>query len=129
NARSGGGMYLGRDAGAFAAKEQRVLGCEGEAVIGHIALRRQQDEAALGNRAERLPRAVPCELDLIQIIHAGALQMAVVPDEAERLDEIGGDPQAGAEAQNRAGVLRNIGLIKREPHWPESLSFLRQDVA
>ena len=26
------------------------------------------------------------------------------------------DPQAGGEAENRAGILGNVGLVERDPH-------------
>jgi len=50
--------------------------------------------------------------DRVEIVHAGAAEGAVGDGKPGRLDNVRFDPQAGAQPQNRAGILRNIGLIK-----------------
>ena len=42
--------------------------------------------------------------------------MPVGDRKARRLDNVGGDIQACAQAQNRSGVLGDIGLEKRNLH-------------
>ena len=51
---------------------------------------------------------------LRQIVHAGALQLAVGNVEAGRLDHVDCHAEAGAEAHDRAGVLGYVGLIERK---------------
>src|ERR1041385_7032809 len=53
---------------------------------------------------------------LIEIIHAGAAEVAVGHRKARRLDDMRLDIQAGAQAQDGAGVLRNVGLEERNTH-------------
>jgi hypothetical protein len=59
---------------------------------------------------------VPHDGDSIEIVHAGAAEGAVRGREAGWLDDMGLDAEAGAQAQNRSGVLRNIGLIEGDAH-------------
>ena len=68
---------------------------------------------------------MPPVIGLGQIIETGAAQPLVVDDEAAGLDDIHGDAEAGAEAENRTAVLRNIGLVEGKTHvggfpgkWP-----------
>ena len=51
-----------------------------------------------------------------EIVHAGPAQALVVPEEAAGLDDIHRHAEAGGEAQNRAAVLRNIGLEQGKAH-------------
>ncbi len=50
--------------------------------------------------------------DGVEIVHAGAAEGAVGDREPGRLDNVRFNPEAGAQPQNRAGILRNIGLIE-----------------
>ncbi|MDE2164934.1 MAG: hypothetical protein KGJ66_01175 [Alphaproteobacteria bacterium] len=54
--------------------------------------------------------------DAVEIIHRRAFQVTVVEQEAARFDDIDGDPEARAEAQDGARVLRNVGLVEGQPH-------------
>jgi hypothetical protein len=56
------------------------------------------------------------EVDLLQVVHARPPEPPVVEDESARLDEVDRHPEAGREAQDRAGILRDVGLIERKPH-------------
>jgi hypothetical protein len=56
------------------------------------------------------------QLDMIQVVHPGASQAAVVEGESARLDHVDRQPETGGEAQDRAGILRDVGLIERKPH-------------
>jgi hypothetical protein len=47
---------------------------------------------------------------MVEIVHAGAAKMPVGNRKARRLDDMGRNIQARAQAQNRSGVLRDIGL-------------------
>src|SRR5450432_3586110 len=55
-------------------------------------------------------------LDLGQVIHAGAAQQAVVPQETAGLDDIDGHAQTGCQAQQSAAILWNIGLKESKAH-------------
>ncbi len=54
--------------------------------------------------------------DPVEIVHAGAAEGAVGHREAGRLDDMRLQRQAGAEPQNRPGILGNIRLVKGDPH-------------
>jgi hypothetical protein len=53
---------------------------------------------------------------MVEIVHAGAAKMPVGNREARGLDNMGRDIQACAQAQNRSGVLGDIGLEERNLH-------------
>lgn len=53
---------------------------------------------------------------LVEIIHSGPAEMPVGNGETGRLDDMGLDVQAGAEPQNRPGVLRDVRLKKDNTH-------------
>src|SRR5690242_966083 len=59
---------------------------------------------------------MPPQRHLVQTVHAGAAKGPVGSREARRLDDMGFNAQAGGEAKNRAGVLGNVRLEKRDPH-------------
>jgi len=63
---------------------------------------------------------VPHERDLIEIVHAGAAKRAVGGWEAGGLDEMRLDAEAGGEAKNSPGVLRDVGLVEGDPHGAET---------
>src|SRR5581483_1333910 len=65
---------------------------------------------------ERVPIEMAHERNLIEVIHAGAPEGTVRDRKACRLDDMRLDAEASGEAQDRAGILRNIGLVKRDPH-------------
>jgi len=54
-------------------------------------------------------------LDPCGIIEHGAAQPAVVEDKAERLYQVDRDAKARGEAQQRPGILRNIGFEQGQP--------------
>src|SRR3954468_8910451 len=54
--------------------------------------------------------------DLVEIVHSRPAEMPVRHRKPRRLNDMGGDVQAGAEAQDGARVLGDIGLIKGEVH-------------
>jgi hypothetical protein len=102
--------------GAFATEEQRIAGSEIEAMKGDVPARRQQDEAAAGVAAgqKRFPRGVAAYPFPCDIIERCAAQPPVVDEEPERLDQIDLDGETDREAQQRPGILRDIGLIEGE---------------
>jgi hypothetical protein len=53
---------------------------------------------------------------LVEIIHAGPAEMPVGYRKTCRFNDVGRDVQAGAEPQNRPGILGNVGLKKRNLH-------------
>ena len=50
------------------------------------------------------------DCQLCDIVERGAFQAPVVEQEPERLDQVDRDPETGGEAQQRPGILRDIGL-------------------
>jgi hypothetical protein len=57
---------------------------------------------------------------MLKVIHVRALEPAVVEDESERLDQIDRHAEAGAQPDQGAGILRDIGLEKGEAHLLQS---------
>jgi hypothetical protein len=53
---------------------------------------------------------------MVEIVHAGPAEVAVGDRKARGLDNMGRHIQTRAEAQNRSGVLGDIGLEKRNLH-------------
>jgi hypothetical protein len=49
----------------------------------------------------------------VEIIHAGAAEGAVADRKSGWFDQMGLDAETGAQTQNRAGILRDIGLEQR----------------
>lgn len=47
----------------------------------------------------------------MQVVEAGAAERAVAHVEPCRADDVDPDAEAGGKAQNRSGILGNIGLI------------------
>jgi hypothetical protein len=56
--------------------------------------------------------------DLVEVVHSGPPKDPVGGGEAGRLDDVGGNVKAGAEPQNRSGILGDIRLEKRDLHGP-----------
>src|SRR5665213_580123 len=56
------------------------------------------------------------DIGLAEIIHRRALQAPVVQDEAAGLDDVDGDAQTGAEAQQGTDVLRDVRLVEGKAH-------------
>jgi hypothetical protein len=54
--------------------------------------------------------------DTVEIVHAGTSEGPVGGWKARRLDDVGFDAEAGRKTQNRPGVLRDVGLVKGDPH-------------
>ena len=65
---------------------------------------------------EGLKRPVAGEGDLVEIVHAGPAERAIGDREAGRLDDVRFKAQAGAEPENRAGILGNVRLVKGDLH-------------
>jgi hypothetical protein len=57
---------------------------------------------------------------VIEVVHSRPAEMPVGGREAGRLDDMGGRAQARAQAQNRAGVLGDIGLEEGDVHGVEA---------
>ena len=104
-------------AGALAAHEGQVVGVEGEIGVGEGGLGGRQHQPAAGFRLpchKSVPGQVADEADLLQIVHARPSERAVGQVEPGRLDHMDVHPQAGAQSEQRAGVLRNVGLVEHE---------------
>ena len=53
---------------------------------------------------------------MFEVIHSGTAEGTVRTWKAGRLDDMGFDPETGREPQDRAGVLRDVGLVEGDPH-------------
>ncbi len=69
---------------------------------------------------ESPPGLVADQADPVEVIHSGAAEIAVADREAGRLDNVRLHIQAGAEPENRSGVLRNVGLEQGYAHALET---------
>ncbi len=59
---------------------------------------------------------MPHDVDLIEIIHARAAEGAVGDREPGGFHDMRLDAEAGAEPQNRSGILRDVRLEQGDPH-------------
>jgi hypothetical protein len=117
--RVGGAGDSFRHARTLAPEQQDVRRLIAKIKIGRGALGGEQQEAVspfLAPLFEFRPGIVTHQGNLIEIIHPGPAEVAVGHRESRRLDDMGGHVQAGAEAQDRAGVLGNVGLKQRDLH-------------
>jgi hypothetical protein len=55
-----------------------------------------------------------CNRDMVEIVHTGAAEVPVGYRKARWLDNMGGHIKACAQAQNRSGVLGDIGFGKAQ---------------
>src|SRR5262249_8134838 len=111
-----------RHARRFAAEQEHVVRPVCVVVIRECGARREQDQPtsdAPTPSFERIPVGVAHERHLVEIVHAGAAEGAVGGRKTGRLDDVSLDGEAGGQAQNRAGVLGNVGLVERDPHGLE----------
>ena len=58
--------------------------------------------------------------DVIEIVHSRPAEMPVGDRKSGRLDDMGGRAQACAQAQNRSGVLGDVGLEEGDVHGVEA---------
>src|SRR3546814_21004372 len=72
----------------------------------YLRARRQQEQASPPGGGVCLPGGMANELQPVEIVHAGASQAPVRPDEAAGLDHVDGDAEAGGEGQDGTGVMR-----------------------
>lgn len=104
-----------RDACGFAAEQEYIAAGIGEVGVGVFCLGREQHKPALLDLppvVEAVEVDVPGERGHLQIIHAGAPEVAVGEVEAGGLDDINGDAKARCHAQNRAGIAGDVGLVE-----------------
>jgi len=110
---------FGDDAGRLAAEQEDVVR---PVAIVEIAGRRggrEQNEAVslpVAPTVEIAPGEMAHDLDGIEVVHPGAAEGAVGCRESGRLDDMGLDAEAGAQAENRTGILRNIRLVESDAH-------------
>jgi len=67
-------------------------------------------------RQEFPPPRMARQIQMIEIIHPRTFHVFVAKQKAARLDDVHGHGKTGAQAHERAGVLRDIGLKKRQSH-------------
>ena len=75
-------------------------------------------DSATRHGSEAGPGIVAAELGIGEVVEARAFQAAVAEHEAAGLDDVNGDTEAGAEAKQGPGVLRDVGLVEGEAHRP-----------
>jgi hypothetical protein len=56
------------------------------------------------------------QVDVGDVVEAGTAEIAIGHVETGRSDDVNGDAEARCEAQDRASVLGDIGLVKRQAH-------------
>ena len=103
----------------FAAEQEDVVAAEPVVEIGRrrrVVNRTRRSRAPAPPGLERVPGDVPGQVDLVEIVHAGAAEGAVGDRKAGRLDQVRLDPEAGGEPQDRAGILRDVGLVEGDAH-------------
>src|SRR5437016_6330360 len=71
-------------------------------------------ESAGAPGLKRRPIGMTGDPDLIEVIHAGTAEGPVAGGKAGRFDDVRLDAEAGSETKDRARILGNIGLIKRD---------------
>ena len=59
---------------------------------------------------------MPGNGNVVEIVHAGPAEMPVGHRKPSRLNDMRRHIQAGAEPQNGAGILGNVGLVEGEVH-------------
>jgi hypothetical protein len=63
------------------------------------------------------------ERNLVEVVHPRAAERTIGDRETGRLDDMRLDPQAGAKAENRAGILWDVRLVKGDPHGGLGISW------
>ena len=113
----GGVVNLVRDAEAFAAEQQDVVGPKDEFVQWLRGLSGEQHYASapLGG-LKVAPAGMAHDIGRFAVIHRRTADRLVGKRETTRLYDVHGHPHTGAEAKGRAKVLRNVRLKKRETH-------------
>lgn len=102
-------------AGALAAEQQGVARCVVEGGVRDGGAAGQQHDAAAPSTAiglELLPAGVAGDRDMIEVVEPGPAQGAVGHVESGGRDDVDGHAETGGQTQDRAGVLRDIRLIK-----------------
>jgi hypothetical protein len=67
--------------------------------------------------------------DVVDVIHAGAAEGAIGHGKSTRLYNVCLDAQAGAQPENRSGVLGDIRFVKRDPHGGPGTPRCRHEAA
>src|SRR5579883_617088 len=114
--RIGGSVDLRRHTRRFAACKQDVAGKKSEIRVGKACLGRQQHQPPPAGAAPGLeggPMGMAGDLDMSEVVHASPAEVPVAHRKTSGFDDRGREPEAGAHPQDRAGVLWDIGLIKR----------------
>ena len=53
---------------------------------------------------------------MVDVVHRGAANALVVPFESERLDQVDGNAEAGAETHDRADIAGDFGFVEGDAH-------------
>src|SRR5262245_37299934 len=110
-------MHLIGHTSAFASDQQRVLGMEGDVWKASLPRGREQHKPPWPARAlKSCPRSVSLDSGEIVVVHGGAADALVVDLKAAGFDQVHGHAEAGAEANEGAEILGDVGLVERKTH-------------
>ena len=107
------------NARGFPSEQQDVRCLIAEIKIWRGALGGEQKQAVTGGPAPFLelgPGIVAPPVELVEVVHPGASEIAVRYRKTRRLDDVRRHAHAGAKPEDGAGVLWNVGLVKRDLH-------------
>src|SRR5262245_34791537 len=102
------------NARALAPEQQDLVVAECVLEVGALCGGRQQYQRhafAQTPLLESEKRRVPGEGDLVEVVHAGPTEGAIGHREAGRLDDMHLNAEAGAEPENRPGILRDVRYV------------------
>ena len=110
-------MHVVGHPGALAPDHDPVVRGEGELGVGNSAAGGQQHQPpGLRQRPVGRPGAVPDQGQLVDVVHPGPAQLAVVQNEAAGLDQVQRHPESRRQTHQSPGVLGNVRFEENEAH-------------
>jgi hypothetical protein len=106
------------NASALLSEKEHVVRLKGEIVRGLVSFSREQDKPG-GSEAypEPIEVGMPCNGDVVDIVHRCAAYPTIVPLKAHRFDQVHRGSEAGAKPQNGTYVSRYLRFEKSNSHW------------
>lgn len=106
-------MHERRQAAGFAAKKQHVIRADGSVKQAAFTFCRQRPKWPPGDfLRKRRPIVVVADGSKLGVIQSGTAQTAVIPDKAKRVDEMQHRAGIGTEANDVAGIGRDLRLVE-----------------
>jgi hypothetical protein len=112
-------MHFFRDAGGFAPAQQHVAFAVGQIDMRARSLGGEQHDPAaflLPPVLERVERNMIHDAHVVEIVEPGTAKRFFGRGEGGGTDDMDRNAETGAEPENRAGVLRDVGLIEGDDH-------------